>query len=86
MDDSLVRLDMCVPTREGDLDGFLVVANERLVAIFVQQQKHTSPEAPSWWRLEAGFRPCSVSSAPAFDSPHEAQQWVRHCMKAGDRE
>jgi hypothetical protein len=75
-----------VDTGSPDRDGFLVFADEALVAVFVRLEDEGHGDERGHWFLEAGFGRCNASPhSPAFRSPDEAQQWVLNRLSAPNR-
>ncbi len=66
-----------VDTRSPDRDGFLVFADDALVAVLVRLEDKAHGDWRGHWFLEAGFGRCNPSpQRPAFRSPDDAQNWV----------
>jgi hypothetical protein len=60
-----------------DTDGRLILADNRLAAVFVRLDgTHHDPEHKGWWHLEAGFGKCNFRDAPLFKTHEEAGAWV----------
>ena len=70
----------CQPVRVAignrDEPGFLLFANDSLVAVVTQVRRTTGAAPQHHWFLEASFGPCAAWPKPEFDSPDEVQTWV----------
>ena len=64
-----------------DTDGYLVLADNQLAAVFVRLdgQSH-DPEHKGLWHLEAGFGKCNIRDAPLFKTPDKAGAWVEQIL------
>jgi len=73
-----------IATGSPDHDGFLVFADDVLVAVFVRLEDEAHGDLRGHWFLEAGFGRCNLSPQhPAFGSPSEAQNWVLNRLSKG---
>jgi hypothetical protein len=64
-----------------DTEGHLVLADNRLAAVFVRLDgTHHDPEHKGWWHLEAGFGTCNVRDTPLFRTPDETGAWVEQAL------
>ena len=70
----------CQPTRVAignrAEEGFLIFADDCLVAVITHLQRTVSEDLRCHWFLEAGFGPCAAYPPPEFDTPDEVQRWV----------
>ncbi len=64
-----------------DSEGYLVLADNQLAAVFVRLDgEHHDLERKGWWHLEAGFGKCNIRNAPLFNTPDEAGAWVEQIL------
>jgi hypothetical protein len=64
-----------------DTDGYLVLADNQLAAVFVRLDgTYHDLEHKGWWHLEAGFGKCNTRNAPLFKTPDEAGTWVEQTL------
>ena len=63
-------------TGDGDEDGRLVFADQRLVAVLVHLSQQYE-ELAGLWYLEAGFGPLDGPEHPTFRDLDAAQDWIR---------
>jgi hypothetical protein len=60
-----------------DSEGYLVLADNQLAAVFVRLVGQSyDPEHKGLWHLEAGFGKCNIRDAPLFKTSDEAGAWV----------
>ena len=59
--------------------GFLVFADDQLMAMVIYHQDSVREDMRGLWYLETGYGPCAEGPRVdrVFQSPDEAQQWVR---------
>jgi len=71
-----------VRTDGGSREGWLVLDNTHLVAVFTRvtaEEFSAGQNQAEGWFLEAGFGPCGplmTSEPPVFASLEEAREWV----------
>ncbi len=58
--------------------GFLVFADDQLMAMVIYHQDSVREDMRGLWYLETGYGPCAAGSGVdrVFQSPDEAQHWV----------
>ena len=64
-----------------DSEGYLVLADNQLAAVFVRLDgEHHDLERGGLWHLEAGFGKCNTRDVPLFKTPDEASAWVEQSL------
>ena len=71
-----------INTGSSDTDGRLVLADDRLVAVFVRLTGEEHGPLRGSWALEAGFGPCQALATGGFETLRQAGEWVRAQLAA----
>ena len=74
---TLVLQAVRVRSGGGDEEGYLVLVDERLVAVLVHLCDELYEELTGRWYLEAGFGPADGPEHPVFINLDEAKEWIK---------
>lgn len=79
---------LLVNTASPDEQGYLILVDNKLVAVVVRVERDDELDDTLWerWCLEAAFGPCQYAGASlTFAAPEEALAWAIGCVEAYQR-